>query len=92
MDLVEGRVGEPVVASLVQGQARVDDAGSPFDRQDDILCARHLGDARGVDETHRLDAGDAGRRQSVDELCPYGGLEYESVGSAGRLVARRRRS
>ena len=87
MHFVEVGGREPVVAPLVQRQSRVDDSGTPFDRLDDLFGAGHLGDARGVDETDRLDPGDAGRGQPVDELGADRRLEHQSIGL--QAVSRR---
>jgi hypothetical protein len=79
MHLAQVRRRQPVVALLVQDEARVAHAVAPLDRLHDLLRARHLGHARGADETGRLDARDTGPGQPVDELRADGRLEDHGI-------------
>ena len=70
--LVEPGLAQPVVAPLVQGEARVDDALAPLDRRDDLLRAGHLRHGLRADEADGLDARHAGGGEQVDELRAHG--------------------
>ena len=84
VSLVEpGRV-QPVVASLVQDKACVDDARLAVECGDDLFRPRHLRHAIVADEAHRLDPRHARSGQSVAELGPQrrgqgDGLVLETV-------------
>ncbi len=67
-DLVEPGREQPVVAALVQRQPGADGSVQRADRGRDLLCACHLRHAPRVDEARHLDAGQAGRRKSSDQL------------------------
>ena len=89
--LVEPGRDQPVVARLVERETRVDDARPPLDRSDDLLGARHLRDARRVDEADGLDPRQtrpprAGRR--ARRASPARGSWDRS---GGRRAGRRRK-
>ena len=69
VDLVDPRRDGPLVASLVEDEARVRGARIAVQRYHDLLCARHLRDELGIDEARRLHASHAGGRKPVAELC-----------------------
>ena len=73
--LVEIRRREPVVAALVQDEARVHDTVAPLDADDDLLRAVHLRHARRIHEAHRLDPRQPRLGEPVDELGTHRRLE-----------------
>ena len=88
--LVERGLAQPLVAALVERQARVGDALAPLDPRHHLLGARHLRHSTGMDEAHGLDARHAGAGEPVDELGSRDGVEHgASFWSPSR--ARRRR-
>ena len=68
-DLAEAGLAQPLVAALVQRQARVDDAVT-LEPSDHRLRAGHLRHAFGVDEARGLDSLQPCRGESADELSP----------------------
>src|SRR6266536_1388043 len=79
VNLIESRLRQAVVAAFVQREPGVDDALSPVDPGDDLLGARHLRHARGVDEADRLDPRQARRCKSIDEVGARLGIELRRL-------------
>ena len=82
---------EPLVAALVEDEAREDDAGALLERGDDLLGARHLRHARGTDEARppRRAAGRPPRACCRAPRAPP--ARASAAGSGGRRADRRRR-
>ena len=86
MRLVQTGFHEPVVATLVEDETRIDDARPALDRRDDLFGPGHLRHPRGVDEADCLDARQPGIGEAVDELGAN--LRLEDLGIVLEPVAR----
>ena len=79
MHLVEPCRRQPVVATLVEHEAGVDDTRTALERGDDLLGAGHLRHAGGTDEADGLDTRQPGPAEPVDQLGAHRRLEHERI-------------
>src|SRR5438034_268481 len=84
--LVDAGRDRPLVAFLVEDQARVHGAGLAVERPHHLFGAGHLRHKLGVDEARRLHALEPGRREAVAQFGPQPGLK--SLGLVLQAVPR----
>ncbi len=75
MHLVHAGGDRPLVAGVVQDQARVRRAPTPVKRRHHVLRAGHLRHELGIDEACRLEALQAGRGQPVTQVRAHSRFE-----------------